>query len=116
MPDTLPAVSVYVINHLRIPGGVPNQDGLSDLEQVESNVRLAQGEVKVVEGTWPGSVVLMEFPSMAQARRWYDSPEYQRILPLRMDSAISDLILVNGVAPDFTPAGLAQQIRAANGK
>ena len=52
---------------------------------------------------------------MAQARRWYDSPEYQRILPLRVDSAVSDLILVDGVAPDFTPAGLARQIHAANG-
>lgn len=114
-------MSVYLINHLRIPGGVPNEDGLSYLEQVEGTVKryggrwLAQGEVKVVEGSWPGSVVLMEFPSMAQARRWYGSPEYQRILPLRVDSAVSDLILVDSVAPDFTPAGLARQIRADNG-
>lgn len=114
-------MSVYLINYLRIPGGVPNEHGLSYLEQVESTVKryggkwLAQGEAKVVEGAWPGSVVLMECPSMAQARRWYDSPEYQRILPLRVDSAVSDLILVDGVTPDFTPAGLARQIRAANG-
>lgn len=74
-------MSAYLINHLRIPGGIPNQEGLSYLEQVEATVKayggkwLAQGEVRVVEGAWPGSVVLMEFPSMTQAQNWYDSSE-----------------------------------------
>ena len=112
-------VERLLINHLRIPGGIPNEEGLSYLEQVESTVKayggrwLAQGETQVVEGAWPGSVVLMQFPSMADARNWYNSPEYRRILHLRVDNAISDLILVEGVAPDFTPAGFARQIRAA---
>ncbi|RAO39890.1 hypothetical protein ONO86_04321 [Micromonospora noduli] len=44
-------MSTYLINHLRIPGGVPNEAGLSYLEQVEATVRpyggkwLAQGDV-----------------------------------------------------------------------
>ena len=55
-------MSTYLINHLRVPGGVPNEEGLSYLEQVEATVKgyggkwLAQGEVEVVEGAWPGSV------------------------------------------------------------
>ena len=53
---------------------------------------LAQGDVKVVEGAWPGSVVLIEFPSMADAENWYRSPQYQKIFHLRMNNAISDLI------------------------
>ena len=32
-------LSAYLINHLRIPGGVPNEAGLSYLEQVESTSR-----------------------------------------------------------------------------
>jgi uncharacterized protein (DUF1330 family) len=112
-------LSTYLINHLRIPSGVPNEEGLSYLEQVEGTVKayggrwLAQGEVQVVEGAWPGSVVLMEFPSMAYAQNWYNSPEYQNILHLRVNNAISDLILVDGVQPDFTVAFFAQQVRAA---
>jgi len=108
-----------LINHLRIPGGVPNEPGLSYLEQLESTARpyggrwLAQGDVEVVEGAWPGAVVLMEFPSMADPRNWYRSPEYRKILPLRVKNAISDLIFVEGVAPGFTVAGFARQIRAA---
>ena len=74
---------------------------------------LAQGDVKVVEGAWPGSVVLIEFPSMADAQNWYRSADHQKILNLRVKNAISDLIFVEGVRPDFTVAGFARQVRAA---
>ncbi len=112
-------MSTYLINHLRIPGDVPNEQGLSYLEQVERTVHayggkwLAQGAGQVVEGSWPGSVVLMEFPSMTEAQNWYHSAEYQKILPLRVNNAISDLILIDGVSTDFTVAGFAQQVRSA---
>ena len=112
-------MSAYLINHLRIPGGIPNFEGLDYLEQVESTAKphgakwLAQGDVNVVEGAWPGSVVLLEFPSLTDAQKWYDSPEYRKIRHLRINNSINDLILVEGVSPDFTVAGFAQQIRAA---
>jgi uncharacterized protein (DUF1330 family) len=112
-------MSTYLINHLRIPGGVPNEEGLSYLDQVEATAQpyggtwLAQGDATVVEGAWPGSVVLMEFPDRAAAENWYNSPEYQAILPMRANNAISDIILVDSVGPDFTVAGFARQVRAA---
>ncbi|MFE6175723.1 DUF1330 domain-containing protein [Streptomyces sp. NPDC056464] len=112
-------MSTYLINHLRIPGGVPNDAGLTYLEQVEDTVKafggkwLAQGEADVVEGAWPGLVVLMEFPSRTDAEDWYNSPEYQEILPLRVNNAISDLIFIDSVGPDFTMRGFARQVRAA---
>src|SRR5262245_4704113 len=115
-------MSVYLINHLRIPGGIPNEEGLSYLEQVEGTVKpyggkwLAQGGVHVVEGAWEGSVVLMEFENLSEARRWYNSPEYQKILRLRTNNAVSDLVLVEGVAADFSPGGLARSIRAARNR
>jgi uncharacterized protein (DUF1330 family) len=114
-------MSAYLINHLRIPGGVPNAEGLDYLEQVEGTAKpygarwLAQGDVNVVEGAWPGSVVLMEFPSLPDAQSWYDSPEYKKIRHLRIDNSINDLILVEGVDSEFTVAGFARQIRAAIG-
>ena len=110
-------MSTYLINHLRIPGGIPNDEGLLYLEQVEATAKayggqwLAQGGVRVLEGAWPGAVVLMKFPNMTDAVNWYNSPDYQAILHLRVDNAISDLILVDGVGPDFTVAGFARQIR-----
>lgn len=49
----------------------------------------------------------------ADAQSWYNSPEYQKILHLRVNNAISDPILVEGVSPGFTVAGFAKQVRAA---
>ncbi len=41
--------------------------------------------------------VILEFPSREAFRAWYDSPEYQEILPLRLDSTPGTLIAVNGL-------------------
>ncbi len=111
-------MKTYLINHLRIPGEVPNDDGLTYLERVEATVRphggkwLAQGAGDVIEGAWPGTVVLMEFPNRAAAMAWYNSPEYRAILPLRQRNAISDIILIDELAADFTVKGFAAGIRA----
>jgi uncharacterized protein (DUF1330 family) len=113
------AMAVYLINHLRIPGGVPNAESLEYLERVEATFKpyggrwlVLDADVEIVEGAWPGSVVLMEFPSMEAAKEWYGSPEYQRIVHLRTDNSISDLILVDPVAPEFTSADWAKEIRS----
>jgi uncharacterized protein (DUF1330 family) len=113
-------MTTYLINHLRIPGDIPNSDGLSYLEQVEATVApyggkwLAQGPANVVvEGAWPGSVVLMEFPSREAADNWYNSAEYQAILPLRVNNAISDIILIDQMPADFTIKAFAADVRRA---
>ncbi len=53
----------------------------------------------VVEGKieFPRTVIL-EFESRDAFREWYDSPEYQAVLPLRLESTPGTLILVNGLA------------------
>ena len=56
------------------------------------------GAVETKEGGWaPKRVVVLEFPSMAQARKWYDSPEYKPLLALRLKAANAKLILVEGM-------------------
>ncbi len=111
-------MKTYLINHLRIPGDVPSEAGLDYLDRVEATVApyggrwLAQGVGDVIEGAWPGSVVLMEFPSRDAAVAWYNSPDYQAIQQLRAGSAISDLILVDQVPPSFSVKALAADIRA----
>lgn len=41
--------------------------------------------------------VILEFPSREAFRTWYDSSDYQAILPLRLDSTPGTLIVVNGL-------------------
>ncbi len=43
--------------------------------------------------------VILEFPSLADARRWYDSEEYKPIRALRWEWAESELFFVEGFAP-----------------
>ena len=43
------------------------------------------GDPKVLEGGDPaGRVVILEFDSPDRAMQWYNAPEYQAILPLRL--------------------------------
>ena len=58
------------------------------------------GEVTPMEGDWrPDRLVVLEFPDMDAARRWYDSPEYQPLLAVRERAATSDLVMVEGHEP-----------------
>jgi uncharacterized protein (DUF1330 family) len=55
------------------------------------------GTVDSKEGGWkPARLVVVEFPSMEQARKFYDSPEYAPALAIRLKAAKSKLILVDG--------------------
>ena len=57
-------------------------------------------EPEVVEGKieYPRTVIV-EFPSMAAFRAWYDSPEYQAALPLRLKATRGTLIVAKGLPP-----------------
>jgi uncharacterized protein (DUF1330 family) len=57
------------------------------------------GRAEKLEGDVPvNRVVVLEFPSYAQAKAWYDSPEYQAALAIRQSCATGDLILVEALA------------------
>jgi uncharacterized protein (DUF1330 family) len=48
------------------------------------------------DGADPGRIVINEFPSLAAAQAWYDSPEYQEALALRLASSTGTTILIEG--------------------
>jgi uncharacterized protein (DUF1330 family) len=56
------------------------------------------GAFTTLEGEMPYErVAMLEFPSREAAERWYHSPEYQRILPLRTQASRSQFIVVDGI-------------------
>jgi uncharacterized protein (DUF1330 family) len=56
------------------------------------------GKSETLEGDWrPRRIVVLEFPSVEQARRWYGSPEYKPLLALRLRASKGNMILVEGV-------------------
>jgi uncharacterized protein (DUF1330 family) len=55
------------------------------------------GNLTVLEGEWPHPrLVIIEFPSRAAAEGWYRSAEYQKVISLRLNSAVGNLIIVDG--------------------
>jgi uncharacterized protein (DUF1330 family) len=55
------------------------------------------GKVEPKEGGWtPKRIVVLEFPSLAQAQKWYDSPEYRPLIALRQKASKGKLIIVDG--------------------
>ena len=58
------------------------------------------GAIESKEGGWqPKRLVVLEFPSLEDARKWYASPEYAPALALRLKAARSKLLLVEGAPP-----------------
>lgn len=49
------------------------------------------------DGGWsPAGVVMLEFESVEQARKWHNSPEYQAVIGQRQSSADSAVINIDG--------------------
>lgn len=58
------------------------------------------GGVDLLEGErLPKRLVIIEFPSVARAKAWLDSPEYAPARRLRQRAARSNIVVVEGYAP-----------------
>lgn len=56
------------------------------------------GKLDVVEGTWqPVYPVIIEFPSLEQAHRWYNSEEYRELKALRLESTDCHAVFIEGL-------------------
>lgn len=66
------------------------------------------GAVEVVEGSWDGNLIVIEFATRELAHAWYDSAAYREILVLRLDNSVSDVILVDTVSADHRATDVLQ--------
>jgi uncharacterized protein (DUF1330 family) len=56
------------------------------------------GAHTTLEGTWrPNRVVLLEFPDVETAKRFYDSPEYREARAQRANAAKGSFVVVEGL-------------------
>ena len=105
-------MTAYAIAHLR--EAAPHPEIAEYIERIPALLHLVHGaghEVK--EGGWPGHVVVIGFPGIAEARAWWDSAAYQEIAPLRSRHIEGDIILVEGVPDGYDPAVTARTMRDA---
>ncbi|MFE4696705.1 DUF1330 domain-containing protein [Streptomyces sp. NPDC056738] len=111
-------MTAYAIAHLR--EAAPHPEIADYIERIGATfapyggrflVHAAQHEV--VEGDWPGHVVVIGFPAIAEARAWWDSPAYREIAPLRSRHIEGDIVLVPGVPEAYDPTATARLMREA---
>ena len=56
---------------------------------------LAGGASQALEGDWqPDRLIIIEFESADKLKAWYNSPEYQEVLPLRLKASDSNIIIL----------------------
>ncbi|GHI87254.1 DUF1330 domain-containing protein [Streptomyces xanthophaeus] len=113
-------MTAYAIAHIRPE--TMNEDVLRYIEEIQATLEpfggrfLVHGaEVEVLEGPFPGTVVMVGFADIERARAWYASPAYQELLPLRTDHIAGTLVLVEGVPADYDARKTAAHLRAAAG-
>ena len=109
-------MAAYALAHLRTPQ--INAEVLEYIERIQATMDPFGGRflvhgatVEVIEGSWPGTVVILEFPDAEAARTWYASAAYQDILPLRTNNIVGDTIIVDGVPPNYDAAHTAAVLR-----
>ncbi len=95
-------MSAYVVVQVDVKDPVRYADYRAmvpaSLEKFGGRFVVRGGQVHPMEGTWaPKRFVLVEFPSVEQAKAWWGSPEYAEAKALRQATAESELIIVEGV-------------------
>ena len=109
-------MTAYAIANLHNPA--PHPDVAEYIELIQATLDPYGGRFlvhgvrhEVKEGSWDGAAVVIAFPTIGEARNWWDSPAYRQIAPQRADHIESDIILVDGVPDGYDPAKTAAQMR-----
>lgn len=99
-------MTAYAVAHMRSVTPHPEiglyLDRISDtLDPFDGRFLVHDSVLDVVEGTWPGHLIVIEFPDLAAARDWYASPAYREIARYRTDHTDSDIVFTAGVADGY---------------
>ncbi len=73
--------------------------------QYGGRVLVVGGSPEVLEGAWtPHFLIIIEFPTRRDLKRWYECDAYRELVPLRRNaSKYSDFVSVEGIDPAAGP-------------
>ena len=94
-------MSAYVIGEIEVTDPPLYDDYrkqvLATIEKYGGRFAVRGGAVEPLEGGWnPKRVVVVQFPDLDSARKWYRSPEYAPLIKLRQKASRGKLVLVEG--------------------
>lgn len=92
---------VYIVASIRITDVEEYgryQAGFLDIfARYKGELLAVSDEPQVIEGEWPYTrAVLLRFPDEEEARRWYQSPEYQQLSKHRWRASTGTVIAFQG--------------------
>ena len=95
-------MSVYVIATITIHDPVEYKNYIKGFRAMfggyKGEVLVVEENPQVLEGEWPYTrTAVIRFEDEAEAKRWYDSPEYQAAAKFRFISATTNLIVAKGL-------------------
>ena len=69
------------------------------LEQYGGRFLTRGGAAELIEGgPEPKRVIILEFADKEAVKRWYNSPEYQKILSMRLGNSTGRAFIVKGIS------------------
>jgi uncharacterized protein (DUF1330 family) len=91
----------YIIAEIEVtnPGGYESYRPLAgaSVAQYGGKFLVRGGNSELIEGgPEPNRLVVIEFADTTAAKRWYDSPEYQEALKIRLANSTGRMLLVEG--------------------
>ena len=94
-------MAAYVIGDIEVTDQAIYDDYrkqvLATIQKYDGKFLARGGRTEPLEGGWaPKRLVMLEFPTMEQALKWYRSPEYQPLIALRQRGARGRLVAVEG--------------------
>jgi uncharacterized protein (DUF1330 family) len=55
------------------------------------------GTIEALEGNAPDGIVMLQFPTVEDAKAWYNSPRYQDAIPHRKKAADYRIMIIQGL-------------------
>lgn len=97
-------MAAYVIGEIEVTDPVAYEEYRKQVNAVNAKYGgrflVRGGKSEVLEGgPAPKRMVVVEFPSLEQAQKWYRSAEYGPLIKLRQKASTGRLVLVEGAPP-----------------
>ena len=94
----------FIFSHKVVDADKLNNDYLpkavESLKPYEPGILVVDQNHEVIEGNTPNTrTVVLKFKSRKEAKKWYNSPEYQAIMHLRLEAVEGGAVLCDAFDP-----------------
>lgn len=91
-------MAAYLIGHITIKDPIKWEKYLEgvkvSLDPFEAKIIFRGKRIKVLAGEHPyDQTVVIEFPDQSTLQQWYNSEDYQKLIPIR--SAAADVVIIS---------------------